>query len=230
MSKRHLLTTGGLAAAGLLALAAPASAHISPSISEAPAGSYAKFDLRVPHGCEEAGTTKLEVQIPDGINSVTPQVVTGWTIERTIVPVDPPIDDGHGGQITERTSVVTWSGGPLAHDQLEEFGLSVKLPDTPDTTIAFPVVQTCEDGSSTPWIQVPEEGAEEPEHPAPTIHLTAATDEHGAADDDEAAAPAASEDDDDDSAATPLAVTGIVLGAAGLALGGSALRKARQTG
>ena len=230
MSTRHLLTTGGLAAVGLLALAAPASAHISPSISEAPAGSYAKFDLRVPHGCEEAATTKIEVEIPEGINSVTPQVVTGWTIERTIVPLDPPVDDGHGGQITERTSVITWTGGPLAHDQLEEFGLSVKLPDAPDTTIAFPVIQTCEDGASTPWIQIPEEGAEEPEHPAPTIELTAAAGEHGddAGDDEVAVEPAAASDDDD--SATPLAVTGIALGAAGLALGGSALRKARQTG
>ncbi len=235
MSTRRTLTTAGLAAVGLLALAGPAAAHVTPSETSAPAGSYLKFDLRVPHGCEDAGTTKLEVQIPEGITSVTPQVVTGWTIERTIEQLPEPLDDGNGGQITERTSVITWTGGPLAHDQLEEFGLSVKLPDEPDTTLTFPTIQTCEDGSSTAWIEATPPGGEEPEHPAPAIALTAAAgDEHG---DDAGTATTMGEDDAtedednaDDSSARALAVTGIGLGAAGLALGGGALRRARSRG
>lgn len=233
MSKRHLVTAAGLAALGVVALAGPAAAHVTPSVTSAPAGSYLKFDLRVPHGCGEAATDQVEVKIPDGINSVTPQVVPGWTIERTIVPLDPPLDDGHGGQLTERTAVITWTGGPLAHDQLEEFGLSVKLPDTPGETLAFPVVQTCEGGTTTAWIEVPEEGKDEPDHPAPVIELTASTgDGHGSSSDDaeaeeEAAAPA-STSSDHDSSATPLAVAGIALGAAGLAVGGTALRTTKR--
>ena len=172
MHARKLITAASLAGAGLLGLTGPAGAHVTPSETTAPAGSYLKFDLRVPHGCGEAGNTAIvEVQIPDGITSVTPQVVTGWTIERTIETLNPPIDDGHGGQITERTAVVTWTGGPLAHDQLEEFGLSVKLPDTADETIYFPTIQTCDDGTTAEWIQIPEEGGEEPEMPAPAIAL-----------------------------------------------------------
>ena len=49
----------------------------------------------------------------------------------------------------------------------------MKLPDKPGETIYFPVVQTCESGEVA-WIEIPEEGADEPEHPAPGITLTAA--------------------------------------------------------
>jgi uncharacterized protein YcnI len=238
MQTRQLVRGTLLGVGAVLALAAPAGAHVTPSETSAPAGSYLKFDLRVPHGCGENGNTnKLEVQIPAGITSTTPQVVPGWTISITKAEVAPPLDDGHGGQITERTSVVTWTGGLLAHDQLEEFGLSVKLPDTPDETIYFPVIQTCDDGTTAEWIQIPEEGGEEPDRPAPAIALTEATDdEHGRPDDeqgdDEAAVDttlAASTDDADDSSdGDGLAIAGLVVGALGLAAGGAALTRTRS--
>jgi uncharacterized protein YcnI len=224
MTKRHIAASAGLATAALLLLAAPASAHIEPTIESAAAGSYTTFSLQVPHGCGEAGTAKLEVQIPDSILSVTPEVVPGWTITRTTEHLDKPLDDGEGGQVTDRTSVITWTGGPLAHDQLELFGLSVKMPDTPGRTVSFPTIQTCEDGAHTDWIEPTVSGQDEPDHPAPTIHLTAAdADEHG----DAETAAATSADDDSDSA-TPLAVAGIVIGALGLAVGGTALVKSRS--
>jgi uncharacterized protein YcnI len=233
MSTRRTLTAAALATSGLLGLAGPAQAHVSPSERTAPAGSYLTFALRVPHGCTEDGnTTKVEVQIPDGITSVTPEVVAGWTIARTLEPLDPPIDDGEGGQITERTSVITWTGGPLAHDQLEQFGLSVKLPDEPGT-ILFPTIQTCDNGQSTAWIEATPAGGAEPEHPAPAIEVTAATeDEHGDGDDAASASVDDDEDEDEDEgdgATTALAVTGIGLGAVGIVLGGSALRRARTS-
>ena len=226
MSIRSTLTVAGLSAAGLLALAAPAAAHVGPSETSAPAGSYLKFELRVPHGCGETGnTTRVEVQVPDGITSVTPQVVPGWTIERTTEQLDPPFDDGHGGQIAERTSVVTWTGGPLAHDQLEEFGLSVKLPEEPGT-ILFPTIQTCDDGTTAEWIEVPPPGGEEPEKPAPAIEVTVAAEDL----DEAEPASATDDDDDDDGSSRGLAIAGIALGAAGLATGGAALRRARTGG
>jgi uncharacterized protein YcnI len=185
----------------------------------------------VPHGCGEAGTTKLEVKIPESITSVTPQVVPGWTITRTSEDLATPLDDGDGGKITSRTSVVTWAGGPLAHDQLELFGLSVKMPDTPGKSVSFPVIQTCEDGSQTDWIEPTVEGQDEPEHPAPTIELTAATgDDHHADDAGEEAAATDADQDDDSDAATPLAIVGIALGVVGIGVGGTALRKSRQAG
>jgi uncharacterized protein YcnI len=235
MQARHAVIAGLLGTAALLATAGPAGAHISPSVSVAPAGSYLKFDLQVPHGCDDGATDKLAVQIPEGINSVTPQVVPGWTIERTTEQLDQPIDDGEGGQITERTSVVTWTGGPLAPDQLEEFGLSVKLPDTPGKTVSFPIIQSCDNGETTEWIQLPDASGEEPEHPAPSIELTASTgDEHGHGDaaadsgDGEQADQADRAEDEDDDGTDPLAAAGLVLGIAGLAVGALALSRTRK--
>jgi uncharacterized protein YcnI len=226
MSKRHVITTAGLAAAGILLLAGPAAAHIEPTVESAPAGGYLTFSLQVPHGCGEGGTNKLEVQIPDGIDSVTPGVVPGWTIARTVVPLDPPVDDGEGGQLTERTSVVTWSGGPLAHDQLQLFPLSVKLPDS-GSSVSFPTIQSCDNGQTTSWIEATKEGEDEPDHPAPTIELTAATgDEHGDA--EEASDTTGDSDSDDDGSSRVFGITGIALGAVGIALGGQALRRTRQ--
>lgn len=253
MQLRKPLLAGATALGALLFVAGPAAAHVSPTPSSAPAGSFFKFDLGVGHGCGEDGnTSSLAVQIPKEITSVTPQVVPGWTIERTMEKLDEPLDDGHGGQITERTSVITWTGGPLAHDQLQEFGLSVKLPDAAGTTIYFPTIQSCDNDETGDWIQIPEAGGEEPEMPAPAIELTASTgDDHGsgdtatsddgsAGDDDssvsttpsaepaegESAAASDSTTDDDDSNALGLA--GVALGAVGIAVGGVALARTRR--
>ena len=222
----------------MVLLAAPATAHVNPSVTEAPAGSYLKFELIVPHGCGEDGnTTKVEVEIPDGIYTVTAQVVPGWTITKTTEELPEPVDDGFGGEYTERDAVVAWDGGPLAHDQLEEFGMSVKLPDSPGETILFPVIQTCDNGETAEWIQPTVEGEEEPERPAPAIALTEATgDGHGGGDEEDEATgeAAASEevtavsspsDDDDDG----LAIAALVAGLLGAGLGGAAFVRTRKS-
>jgi periplasmic copper chaperone A len=230
MPSRKILTAAALGVVGILTLAGPAGAHVTPSETEAAAGSYVKFDLRVGHGCDDGDTTKVEVQVPEGIYTATPQVVPGWTVSKTTEALDQPVDDGHGGRYTERDATVIWEGGPLAHDQLEEFGLSVKVPDTPGETIWFPTIQTCDNGQSNDWIQIPVAGEEEPESPAPGIALTAATgDGHG--NDAEAEAvgvPVASGDDDDDDGVDGLAVAGLLAGLGGLALGGAALLRTRR--
>ena len=233
MKLRHSLVATAAGVAGALALTTPAGAHVYPTVTEAAAGSFVLFDLVVPHGCAESGTTKIEVSIPEGIYSATPEVVPGWTITKTTEALDEPVDDGHGGEYTERDATVTWEGGPLAHDQLQQFGLSVQVPDTPGETILFPVIQTCEGGAVTEWIQPTVEGEDEPEHPAPAITLTEgegdghgggeeeATDEEAA---DAAAAPVADDDDDDDGT-DGMAVAGLAAGLLGLGLGGTAFAR-----
>jgi uncharacterized protein YcnI len=240
MKARHLLVAGAAALVGLTLSAAPAAAHVYPTVSEAPAGSYLLFNMVVPHGCEEAGTTSIEVQLPEGIYSATPEAVPGWTVSKTTETLAEPVDDGEGGQITERDATVTWEGGPLAHDQLLEFGLSVKLPDTAGETILFPTIQSCEGGASTDWIEETPEGGEEPEHPAPAITLTEATgDGHGASSDEEEPAmeddastvdteTAASTSDDSDDG-NGLAIAALVAGLAGLGLGGVAFARTRSS-
>jgi periplasmic copper chaperone A len=185
MSSRTLrrLAVGALTGAAALALVAgPAAAHVTVSPPEAPAGGYTKLDVRVPHGCDGAATEVVRVQIPEGITSVTPQVVTGWEIEIEMEELDEPMDAGHGEQITERPAEVVWTGGPLEDEYLEEFGLSVRMPEGDEGEIVyFPAVQECEGGEEAAWIELPDEGGEgeDLEHPAPGVVLTAGGDGYG---------------------------------------------------
>ncbi len=135
-----------------------ASAHVTLEISEAITGSYYKATFTVPHGCDGAPTTKVRVQIPDGLTSIKPQPRSGWKLAVTKEKLAKPLDNGHGGKITEAIREVSWTGGPLPEDQFEEFKIQMKLPDAPNTTVYFPVVQECPKGGINRWIEIPEAG------------------------------------------------------------------------
>ena len=96
--------TVGLAAAAL-ALPATAQAHVTANPSEAPAGGYAKFDFRVPHGCEGAATRSVTVRLSEGSTSVKPQVVPGWEISTKTGELREPVEL-HGERITEAVTEV----------------------------------------------------------------------------------------------------------------------------
>jgi uncharacterized protein YcnI len=218
---KKLFTVLGGAALLLLGVAAPASAHVEPTVEEAPAGGYTTFGLVIPHGCDGEGgdTVKVEVQMPDGVETATAGYLPGW--EATVDGSDPV--------------VVSWEGGPLPHDQFQEFGVSVLLPDTPDETALFPTIQTCASGEEIAWIEETPEGGEEPEHPAPAIALvesegdhhdggeeettdaTVAADEHGEV------AAAADNGSSDEDANDGLAALALILGTLGFVAGGYAL-------
>lgn len=73
-AKRPRWLAVGAATVGAVVLtlfgATAASAHVSVSSNTAEAGSYAILTFSVPHGCDGSATTKIAIQIPDGINSV----------------------------------------------------------------------------------------------------------------------------------------------------------------
>ena len=155
------------AAFTLAALAAglsfSASAHVTLENGEAVTGSYYKATFTVPHGCDGAPTTRVRVQIPDGVTSIKPQPRSGWKLAVVKEKLATPLDNGHGGRITEAIREVSWTGGPLPDEQFEEFKIQMKLPDTPNTTVYFPVVQECRsergkaDGINR-WIEIPAAG------------------------------------------------------------------------
>src|SRR5262249_9663426 len=131
----------------LAALIAPAAfAHVTLEGREAATDSYYKAVFTVPHGCDGSPTRSVRVRIPDGVSGVKPQARQGWKLSTTKAKYEKPIDDGHGGKITEGVREVAWSGGSLPDDQFEEFKIQMKLPDAPNTTLYFPVVQECTKG------------------------------------------------------------------------------------
>jgi uncharacterized protein YcnI len=163
----------------LTALAAAvgvASAHVGVSSQDAAAGGFGKVTFRVPNESDTASTTKIRIQVPTDtpFASLRTQPVPGWTAALTRTPLDPPVTDDDGNQITEAVSVVEFTaadGGGIGPGEFQEFSLSGgPFPDADSLT--FPVVQSYSDGSETAWIEPTVDGQAEPEHPAPVLSLT----------------------------------------------------------
>jgi uncharacterized protein YcnI len=150
-----------------LVVPASASAHVTIKPGELPAGGYARIDVRVPNESDKASTQKVEVQMPDGFAGVLYAPVPGWTVDVKTSKLDEPIETDDGG-ITEQVSTITWTAddadSEIAPGQFQDFGLSVKIPDTPGETLTFPAIQTYSDGEVVRWI-----GEEDSETPAPTL-------------------------------------------------------------
>ena len=161
--------------AGILA-ASPASAHVSLESRQATIGSSFKAVFAVPHGCAGSATTKIRVQIPEGVIAVKPMPKAGWSIE-AIKGKYAGEYEYHGSKLSEGVKEVMWSGGKLADDNYDEFVVSTFLTGRlkPNTTLYFPVVQECEQGISR-WIDIPAEGHAGHDHgggksPAPGVKL-----------------------------------------------------------
>jgi periplasmic copper chaperone A len=217
------------AAAAALALPAAAQAHVTASPPTLPAEGYGKVDLSVPHGCEESPTTRVTVQMPDEVQSATPQVVPGWKLSTKEGKLAKPYESD-GEQVTEGVREITWSGGPLDAHQLEVFGLSVKVAGNVGAKVPFKVVQKCAKGAHN-WVEIPVEGEEEPPEPAPMVELVAAEEEVADAETERVAvqnAGAPSDSDDGGGASTGLTIAALIVGALGLAAGTASLVTARR--
>ncbi len=232
---RTLLAGSVLAVAGLVGLGGPASAHVIVSASTTAAGAYSVLTFSVPHGCAGSATTSISISIPEEIAAVTPTRNALWTVEKKTEELADPVTDEDGNTITERDAEVVYTAlEPLPDGYRDAFELSLQLPDSEGTTLAFPVIQTCEEGE-TAWTEVPaaDQDADAFKHPAPTITLTAATggDGHGHDPGQDAAEPAdepadepGSETDDD----ALIAWIALGVGVAGLVAGALAVIQARR--
>jgi uncharacterized protein YcnI len=153
------MRTQTLLAVAVTALAvSPATAHVSLEGKQATVGAAYKAVFAVPHGCAGSPTTKIRVQIPEGVIAVKPMPKAGWTLD-TVTGKYAGEYDYHGTKVTEGVKEVAWSGGKLADHNYDEFVISTYLTPglKPNTMLYFPVVQECEQGTSR-WIDIPAEG------------------------------------------------------------------------
>ena len=221
------------AAAALLAAPAVAQAHVTIQPPEAPAGSFTRMEVRVPNERDDAGTTKVQVQMPDGFASVSYEPVPGWTVKVTKEEAPEPIDL-HGEEVTEQVDTVTFTGdgkqGIIAPGQFQDFGISVRTPEGEGgEKLTFKAVQTYESGEVVRWI-----GPEDADEPAPTVTLTAAEEEHGAAAageeevDAQPVAATTTSGSDDGGGSDTLAIVALVVGALGLVAGIAGLMAGRR--
>jgi uncharacterized protein len=239
-TKRIILTAS--AALGLAgATASAAQAHVTLQPKTAAAGAYVVEAVRVPNETDDATTTKVEVQFPDGFASASYQPTPGWTVKVAKTKLATPIktDDG---EVTEGVKTITWTANSksagIAPGQFRDFPISVQVPGKAGDTLTFKALQTYSDGEVVRWI-----GAPDADRPAPTIAVTEAMDDHhaaaapgstgGTSTTEQTSAPAsapaaAATTSGDDGDSDTLAVIALVVGALGLLAGGAGLASARR--
>ncbi|MCH5677484.1 YcnI family copper-binding membrane protein [Streptomyces gilvus] len=234
---RRVGTVTALTAAGLLAAAGIASAHVTVHPE-----SYAKgatdgvLTFRVPNEEDNAGTTKVQVFLPTdhpvlGV-LVSPQ--DGWTAKVTNTKLKTPVktDDG---TITDAVSEITWTGGKIDPGHYEDFNVAFgQLPEDADQ-LTFKTLQTYSDGKTVRWIEEAS-GGEEPENPAPVLKLTAKGTDEGASSttplptSSKTSTSTKSTASSSDSTARGLGVAGLIVGVLGLAAAVFAVLRSRATG
>ncbi|WP_171110392.1 MULTISPECIES: YcnI family protein [Streptomyces] len=245
MKASRLAGAAAVAVSAVVVLSTPCFAHVTVQPEGTAAkGGYAVVDFKVPNERDNASTTKLEISFPTEhpLSSVMPEPVPGWEAKVTKSTLDKPIES-HGRQITEAVTKVTWTadGKGIQPGFFQKFPVSVgALPEDADELV-FKAIQTYSNDEVVRWIEVPQEGQEEPDNPAPVLELSAAEDGHHgssgskASDDASAAAAntttteAAEPADSTDTTARVLGVVGIVVGAAGVAYGVLAGRRRDTT-
>lgn len=172
----HIMTSLPIAALLMTPLAGPSQAHPSLERREASIGAPYKAVMRIPHGCEGSATTRVRVQIPEGIIGVKPQPKPGWTIDTTRGAYANVYPYYHGAKLTEGVREISWSGR-LADEYFDEFVFSGFVAATlkAGDMVYFPTVQDCEKGSSA-WTEIPTAGqsAHDLHLPAPAIRLVQA--------------------------------------------------------
>jgi len=228
------------AAAALLLAPAAAQAHVTIQPDTAPAGGFTRLDVRVPNERDDAGTTKVDVQLPPGFIAASYEPVPGWKVKVTRSKADKPIDTGEGLQSDTQVSRITWTGdgkqGIVKPGEFQDFGLSLKMPEgEAGDKLTFKALQTYDDGQVVRWI-----GPEDADEPAPIVTLEAGSAgggrgapaaSAGGGSDQQAApasAPAASTSSDDDDGSNTLSIVAIALGALALIAALGALAAARR--
>ena len=167
-----------------IGLAAPALAHVEVSGTDASQGGYGVLTFRVPTESDTASTTNLVVTLPDDqpILSVSTQPKAGWTATVTKKKLSTPQKDDDGNEVTDYVSTVEWTAdnpqAAIPPNQFDMFSISAG-PLPKEDALSLPAVQTYSDGKLVSWNEKAAQGQPEPEHPAPTLKLTAGGEESG---------------------------------------------------
>jgi len=170
----------GIAVACALAFvvldAAVVGAHVTVSPSSVPQGtSDVILSFRVPNESATATVSGLRIQFPldHPIVVLSPEAGSGWRVTTIKVALPKPVttDDG---TFTSAVSEIDWSGGTIPVGQFGVFDVLAQGIPTGTSELVFKAIQTYGDGTVVSWIQVPTKTVPNPEHPAPTLALTAA--------------------------------------------------------
>lgn len=116
-----------------------AYAHVTVKPAEVKVGQYQNFTVSVPTE-KNLPTTAIRLVLPEGLESVRPNVKPGWKIEIK------KAGEGENAKVTE----VIWTTGSIPADQRDEFIFSAKTPAT-EANLQWKAYQTYQDGSIVAW-------------------------------------------------------------------------------
>lgn len=165
------------AAVVILVLGAPlaASAHVKISPNTAAPGDDIEVTFRVPNEEENAGTVKVEIDLP----TKTPfagaeyEPVAGWSARIVESTLPKPIRND-GVEVTQAPSKIIYTADPgvsIKAGQFQEFPVALDL--TPDVgSVEFPTIQTYSNGDVVRWNEPTLPDGQEPDNPAPTLYIT----------------------------------------------------------
>ena len=149
--KRSLSAVGAVVGVGaMLAVAAPAQAHVVVSPEEVTAGDYETLTVSVPTE-KEIPTTEVRVEVPEGFLLSGVQPVPGW--EHAF--------EEDGGIVT----AVTFSGGEIGPREFQQFLVQAQAPEEPGG-YPWKATQTYDDGIVVEWT-----GAPDSEEPASVVEV-----------------------------------------------------------
>jgi uncharacterized protein YcnI len=137
--KNKLLQTLFLTLALILTATQNTFAHVVVKPPQAPIAAFQTFTIGVPVE-RNVPTTSLRLLIPEGLNYVTPNVKTGWTIEVK----------KEGADEYAKVKEIIWSAGTIPPGQRDEFIFSAQVPSTP-TTLQWKAYQTYQDNKVVAW-------------------------------------------------------------------------------
>ncbi|MDP4006328.1 DUF1775 domain-containing protein [Methylobacterium sp. NEAU K] len=171
----HLATR--LALVGLVALSATeAQAHAVMERKEASPDASYRGVVQITHGCAGSPTTQVSVTIPEGVVGAKPMPKPGWQVTTTKGAYAKAYPYYHDA-ISEGVKTITWTGGRLPDDEVDEFTFFARISDAfvPGQTVYFPVQQDCDKGSYS-WSEIPPAGtsAHSMKTPAPGVLIVAA--------------------------------------------------------
>lgn len=124
--------------AGLLLFAGTTSAHVTVKPTSSSPNAWETYTITVPVE-KDIATTKMTLQIPQGVQFELSRTMPGWRVETT---------KNDAGQIT----TVTWSseGNGIQPGEFEKFEFMAKNP-AEETSINWDAIQYYSDGSNVSW-------------------------------------------------------------------------------
>ena len=179
--------------------------------------------MSVPHGCDGSATTKVAIQIPEDILAVTPTRNPYYDVAKKIEKLAEPVTDAHGNEVTERVASV-------------EYTAKTPLPD--GERDAFEPRCSCRRRQGRRWRSRPSRRARRARRPGPRSRQATRTRRSWSTrlppsrsprltrrarktPRESSASATDAEPDDDSNTGTSLGTIGVVLGALGLAAGGT---------